>query len=208
MTVINLKCINDGNEYQIDSKQHSNLENLLFFAKDEMIKPCISHFVSWIHQHEHFDKTNFATNLKRQLGKIYKSNRPNFLYAYSIEHKYTTQAEIDGNFDYGIYDYSDSDTLLEYLHIHIYVIMDCHKIDPANMPIAVVSALDKLDGLTKSHYLPSYDGMKYKELNDNSVDDIFNRIIYIAKLNQKSSDIPFRQTFGMSKLISSKQQSA
>ena len=86
--------------------------------------------------------------------------------------------------------------------------MDCHKIDPANMPIAVVSALDKLDGLTKSHYLPSYDGMKYKELNDNSIDDIFNRIIYIAKLNQKSSDIPFRQTFGMSKLISSKQQSA
>lgn len=23
--------MNDGNEYQIDSKQHSNLENLLFF---------------------------------------------------------------------------------------------------------------------------------------------------------------------------------
>ena len=36
--------MNDGNEYQIDSKQHSNLENLLFFAKDEMIKPLYQSF--------------------------------------------------------------------------------------------------------------------------------------------------------------------
>ena len=42
---------------------------------------------------------------------------------------------------------------------------------------------------------------KFRKIDDTTADDIFNRLLYIGKIEQKDEyEIPYRQTFSMSKL--------
>ncbi|MEF9406973.1 hypothetical protein, partial [Ralstonia solanacearum species complex bacterium KE055] len=61
---IKFNTFSNGNDYYIDDKRYSKLEELLLTAKATMINPTIVHMVTWIKEVEYFDKPNFVVNLK------------------------------------------------------------------------------------------------------------------------------------------------
>ena len=211
---IKFNTFSNGNDYYIDDKRYLKLEELLLTAKATMINPTIVHMVTWIKEAEYFDKPNFVVNLKRALAKVYKSNKQiaseGFLYAYSIEFKYATVCQIENdytqhchthNYNYS-YSYDNADYQLPYLHMHLYLIVDCSNgSNPYFLPNNAEVALGMIEGLDKSHYIKSKDGYKFRKIDDTTADDIFNRLLYIGKVEQKDEyEIPYRQTFSMSKL--------
>lgn len=201
MSYTQIKMTNKGKRYKIDDKQYNKLESLLFHAKETMTNPCIFHFCSRICDTDKFDKANFATSLKRAIKKQYssiKQESPNILFAYSVEHKFSTAKEINGEYDNirSMFEHK-----LSYLHIHIYIIADCIKCNPINFPNYGRKAINSISGLDTTKYNKAIDGSIYKKVDDDNFDDVFSRLLYIGKLDQKDEYIPFRETFGMSRIV-------
>lgn len=136
---------------------------------------------------------------------------PNTLIVYSIEYKLTSQKEIDGNGDAYKYGYEATKDKLPFLHIHLHVIADCNNTIPENFTYHAMNAMNELDGLRATRYALTkpkktknkngeYEaGKKYKKLNTDYHDAVL-RAYYLAKIDQKSPEIPYRKTFDSSKV--------
>lgn len=61
--------------------------------------------------------------------------------------------------------------------------------------------INSISGLDTTKYNKAIDGSIYKKVDDDNFDDVFSRLLYIGKLDQKDEYIPFRETFGMSRII-------
>ena len=205
MKVVIEKMRKDGKEYKILFKQKQRIFDLVEYANNTMKYPCVYHCLSWISEPKNLDSRNLIKNFKRALKRQYKKlkqDMPNVLIAYSIEFKYTDQREIEG-----INDYSTSDIQLPFLHLHWYVIADCSKCLPQSFPTYAMGALNNIKGLSKARYFKS-DKYVYSfsnqpvftKLDNDSFDDVCSRMKYIAKLDQKSDEIPFTKTFGTSQI--------
>lgn len=211
-----VKIISDGNEYEIEKTKYDNLEKLIVYAKSNMKSPTMIHFISHIVDAEQFKTTKedliklYQRALKRQFKKANATTQqcPDTLLAYSIEFKYTTQKDIDGNEDAyrrGNSVWAKTEEKLPFLHLHFYVIADTNKTQPRSFLKASVEALNELDGLRASRYIPRKqkdvsDKKQYYHNLNREFDDAFNRILYIGKTEQKCSEIPYRKKFGMSKV--------
>lgn len=204
---IKLKMVSGGKKYGVEKDKYDQLENFILYAHDNMTSPCMFHLLSHIDDIEAFKVTKrtllkeFQRELKRQF-KSSSQNCPKVLIAYSIELKYTTLKEVNGEED--AYAYNRENFLTPtgntpFLHIHFHVIADCNKTDPRLFKKYAIAALNNLKGLRAGRYFKSNQGELYKKVKE-SPDDCFSRILYIGKIEQKSPDIPFRKTFGMSSL--------
>ena len=189
-----------------------------------MTSPCAFHLLSHISEPDAFAKvkSDFAKHLKRALKRQYKSSKqevPDVLFIYSIEFKMTDIDEINDTDDA----YKPTEVVkikLPFLHIHICVIADCKKTIPQSFNKRAMQALNEIDGLTKARYFKSKDRyvnvfddetrestkqrlepQMYKSLKK-EFDDVYDRVKYLAKVEQKDPEnIPFRQTFGISRLV-------
>ena len=86
------------------------------------------------------------------------------------------------------------------VRVHLYVIADCCSgTRPQSFTTYARQALNEIPGLRKGRYLKTYFGKQYKTLLT-EFDDTFQKLLYIAKVTQKSPDIPYRSTFGSSRL--------
>ena len=205
MTTVREMVTANGKEYEILVKQKQRIIKLVEYANSTMKYPCVYHCLSWINEPKNLDSRNLIKNFKRALKRQYKSLKqqcPNVLVAYSIEFKYTSQQEIDG-----IRDYLTSENNLPFLHLHFYVIADCSECLPHSFPKYAMGALNNIKGLSKARYFKS-DKYVYSfsnqpvftKLDNDSLDDVCSRMKYIAKLDQKSDEIPFTKTFGTSQI--------
>lgn len=191
----------NGRKYEVKIEQQDKLEALVFKAKAEMKHPCVYHMLAHIHDAEAFgvSKRNLIRLFERKLKKAYKrtkQNTPNVLIAYSIEFKYTNWDEVE---DKG-YRSDSTGNSIPFLHIHFYVIADCCSgTRPQSFTTYARQALNEIPGLRKGRYLKSYFGKQYKTLLT-EFDDTFQKLLYIAKVDQKSPNIPYRSTFGASRL--------
>lgn len=204
---IDIKMVSSGNTYAVEKTKYDSLEKVFMYAKENMTSPCMFHLISHIDELELFRTTKkdlikfFERALKRQykpLGQLC----PDTVIAYSIEFKYTTQKEIDGSSDaykVGNSVWQKTDNKLPFFHIHFYVIADCRKTIAPSFPHYALKALNELKGLRAARYSKSIYGEIYKRLNIDC-DDAFSRFLYIGKISQKSPEIPYRKTFGTSKI--------
>ena len=211
-----VKIISDGNEYEIEKTKCDSLEKLIVYAKSNMKSPTMIHFISHIADAEKFRTTKedliklYQRALKRQFKKANATTQqcPDTLLAYSIEFKYTSQKEINGDEDAykrGNITWKKTEEKLPFLHLHCYVIADCNKTHPRSFLKASVEALNELKGLRASRYMPRKqkdvsDKKQYYHNLNREFDDAFDRILYIGKIEQKCSEIPYRNKFGMSKV--------
>ena len=203
-----IKMVSDGRSYEIEKTKYERLEGVFMHAKENMTSPCMFHLVSHIHEPEVFrvTKEDFIKSFKSALKRQYRPLNqlcPDTVIAYSIEFKHTTQKEINGDSDaykVGKSVWQKTDNKLPFLHVHFYVIADCRKTIPQSFPKYARAALDELQGLRAARYFKSINGDIYKRLNDDC-DDAFSRFLYIGKVEQKSPEIPYRNTFGTSKVV-------
>lgn len=201
-----VKMVSTGNAYHVENTKYDKLEKVFMYAKENMTSPCMFHLISHIDKQEIFrtTKKDLIKSFERALRRQYKSLEqlcPDTVIAYSIEFKYTTQKEIDGNSDaykVGNSVWQKTDNKLPFLHIHFYVIADCRKTIPKSFPRYATAALNDLQGLRAARYSKSIYGEIYKSLNKDC-DDAFSRFLYIGKIEQKAPEIPYRNTFGTSK---------
>lgn len=209
--VIRLKMTPKGREYGIEKDKHKTLSNLYSYAKENMTSPYMYHLLSHVSDEEAFrkSKSNLIRLFQRQLKAQYKPLEqacPDVLIAYSIEFKYTKQKEIDGDSDCYAFDYKDNyinldnnnNELLPFLHIHFYVIADCKKARPHSFPKFAIDSLNTIDGLRAARYLRDMNNNIYKPIKKS--DDALLRFLYIGKVEQKSDKIPYKKTFGTSKI--------
>lgn len=225
-----LKITKNGNLYDTKDKRRERIEEVFTYARDTMRHPNAYHLISHIYDAELFRTTKsngiikeFERELKRQYKLLAKKEGkakakrpqkcPNTLIVYSIEYKLTSQDEIDGNSDTYKYGYEKTKEKLPFLHIHLHVIADCTDCIAPSFGNYAKNALNKLSGLKSSQYLPTqpkkikneigiyeYEKKKlYKKL-DTDFDDAVLRAFYLAKIEQKSPEIPYRNTFGTSKI--------
>lgn len=213
---IKIKIMSDGNEYEIEDTKYEVLEKLIMYGKGKMKSPTMIHFISHIVDAEQFRTTKedlikkYKRALKRQFKKANATTQqcPDTLVAYSIEFKYTTQKDIDGNEDAyrrGNTTWKKTEEKLPFLHLHFYVIADTNKTQPRSFLKASVEALNELKGLRASRYIPRKqknvsDKKQYYHNLNKEFDDAFDRLLYIGKIEQKCSEIPYRNKFGMSKV--------
>lgn len=188
-----------------------------------MTSPCAFHLLSHISDPNAFAKvkSDFAKKFKRGLKRQYKSSKqevPDVLLIYSIEFKMTDIGEINDTDD--AYFKKGADSIkFPFLHIHVCVIADCKKTIPQSFNKRAMQSLNEIDGLTKARYFKSKDRyvnvfddetrestkqrlepQMYKSLKK-EFDDVYDRVKYLAKVEQKDPEnIPFRQTFGISRL--------
>lgn len=211
-----VKIISDGKEYEIENPKYDSLEKLIVYAKSNMKSPTMIHFISHIVDAEKFRTTKkdliklYQRALKRQFKKANATTQqcPDTLLAYSIEFKYTTQKEINADEDAykrGNTTWKKTEEKLPFLHLHCYVIADCNKTHPRSFLSASIAAFNEIDGLRECRYIPRKqkgisDKKQYYHNLNRELDDGFNRILYIAKIEQKCSEIPYRNKFGMSKV--------
>jgi len=199
--------VSTGNTYHVENTKYDKLEKVFMYAKENMTSPCMFHLLSHIHEPEKFKvtKKDLIKSFERALRRQYKpleQSCPETVIAYSIEFKYTTQKEIDGESDaYKVGDsvWQKTDNKLPFLHIHFYVIADCRKTIPKSFPNYAKAALNELTGLRAGRYFKSIHGEIYKSLNKD-YDDAFSKFLYIGKIEQKSPEIPYRNTFGTSQI--------
>jgi len=202
-----VKMVSTGNTYRVENTKYDKLEKVFIYAKENMTSPCMFHLLSHIHEPEQFKitKKDLIKSFERALRRQYKPLNqlcPDIAVAYSIEFKYTTQKEIEGSSDAYEVDnitWGNKNKTLPFLHIHFYVIADCRKTIPKSFPNYAKAALNELKGLRAGRYLKSMHGEIYKSLN-NDCDDAFSKFLYIGKIEQKSPEIPYRNTFGTSKV--------
>lgn len=213
---IKIKIMSDGNEYEIEDTKYEVLEKLIMYGKGKMKSPTMIHFISHIVDAEQFRTTKedlikkYKRALKRQFKKANATTQqcPDTLVAYSIEFKYTTQKDIDGNEDAyrrGNTTWKKTEEKLPFLHLHFYVIADTNKTQPRSFLKASVEALNELAGLRASRYIlrkkkDVSDKKQYYHNLNKEFDDAFDRLLYIGKIEQKCSEIPYRNKFGMSKV--------
>jgi hypothetical protein len=208
-----MKMDRKGNLYKIESDKQDRIERVFEYARDTMVSPCAFHMISHIDNEELFGITrktlikSFQRALKRQYKLLAqmpsKSTRrqkcPRTVIAYSIEFKYTSQKDIDGDEDAYKSIWKVTSGKLPFLHIHFYVIADCNQTIPMNFTTHAMEALNELKGLRAARYAKTKDNKKYKTLNDD-YDDAVLRAFYIGKIEQKSDKIPYRNTFGTSQI--------
>jgi hypothetical protein len=225
-----LKITKNGNLYDTKDKRRERIEEVFTYARDTMRHPNAYHLISHIYDAELFRTTKsngiikeFERELKRQYKLLAKKEGkakakrpqkcPNTLIVYSIEYKLTSQDEIDGNSDTYKYGYEKTKEKLPFLHIHLHVIADCTDCIAPSFVNYAKNALNELSGLKSSQYLPTqpkkikneigvyeYEKKKiYKKLKTD-FDDAVLRAFYLAKIEQKSPEIPYRNTFGTSKI--------
>lgn len=198
MSTVNIRVTTiNGKQYKIKNKQYDKLEALITHAKDKMSNPCIYHMLSWVRFPDRFasEKRNLIKSFKRNLKKQYKTLKqevPDTLLAYSIEFKYTDGDEIKG-----VNTHPTTSEQLPFLHIHFHIIADCNNCNPITFPEYARKALNDIEGLDKARYFKSNNDELYKKVKDDFADS-FQRLLYIGKINQKSPEIPFRETFGAS----------
>jgi Pyruvate/2-oxoacid:ferredoxin oxidoreductase gamma subunit len=218
----------DANIYHANADHLEDIEEVLFYARDNMKFPCAFHLLSHVEHPDDFKKvkSDFSKLFKRALKRQYKKSEqevPEVLLIYSIEFKTTTIDEINDTDNAFIKDENTSRIKLPFLHMHVCVIADCKKTIPQAFPKKAMQALNEIDGLTKARYFktkPRYvsvynDETKeriaqymqeklYKKLNT-EFDDVYDRMTYIAKTEQKDRDkIPFKKAFGTSQLTKRK----
>lgn len=195
------------------------------YARDSMKSPCVYHFLCHISDPDSFNKSDFIKNFKRALNRQYKDSAqqtPDSLLIYSIEFKYTNQGEVENNndaYDKGKGDGNKIPILIPFLHIHICLIADCKYTIPQAVNNRAVNALNEIKGLSKARYFKSKDmyvnvfdderkemvktrisPKLYKSLKSD-FDDVYDRVKYFAKIEQKENQpIPFRQSFGSSRI--------
>nr|QJS05488.1 hypothetical protein [Psychrobacter sp.] len=217
---IKVNMVKGGKSYGLVPRRMKRIEDVFAYAKETMTSPCAFHLITHIHDAEMFGTTKskgFIKEFKRALKRQYKpattrktkSGRrqqcPNTIVIYSIEYKLTSQKEIDGDNDTYKYGYEKTDKKLPFLHIHTYVIADCDNTIPENLTYHAMNAMNELDGLKATRYAPTKDKdpdkdkKKYKKLNTD-YDDAVLRAFYLAKVEQKSSEIPYRKAFDASKI--------
>lgn len=197
MSNLNIKICNEGRPYKINNKQYEKLEKIILYANETMKYPAIYHFLSHIDNPSLFKKSkrDLIKYFTRKLKKQYKNCEqvsPRTLVVYSIEFKKTDLNEIKG-----FHPYPKSSDLLPFLHIHFYVIADCTYCRPASFPYFAQEALNDIEGLSKARYFKSNKGEIYKKIKED-LDDAFQRLLYIAKMDSKSAEIPYKKTFGAS----------
>lgn len=206
-------CMSTGGvQYKIEARNYDKLERFVEHARDNMVSPCMFHLLSHICDVDEFKKSkrDLIKNFERGLKRAFKGSEqvcPNVQVAYSIEFKYTNNNEINGS--EGAYEYKpvrfpikvEAERNQPFLHLHFYVIADCNKTHPTTFKDKALASLNEIGGLRAGRYFVSNKGELYKKVKDN-YDDCFQRILYIGKIDQKSDDIPFRKTFGSSKLHS------
>lgn len=196
-----VKMLPHWRKYELKTPQEEKLEALVFKARDEMKHPCVYHMLAHIHDVEGFrvSKRNLIRLFERRLKKAYKrtkQNTPDVLVAYSIEFKYTSWEEVE---DKG-YRSDSFGKDVPFLHLHFYVIADCCSgTRPQSFTTYARQALNEITGLRKARYLKTYFGKQYKKLQT-EFDDTYQKLLYIAKVEQKSLEIPYRSTFGASRL--------
>lgn len=204
---VTIKMISTGKSYKVEKTKYDRLEEVFMYAKENMTSPCMFHLLSHIHEPEVFriTKKDLIKSFERALKRQYKPLNqlcPDTVIAYSIEYKDTTQKEINGDSDaykVGNSVWQKTDNKLPFLHIHFYVIADCRKTIPQSFPKHATAALNELQGLRAARYFKSIDGDIYKRLNDDC-DDAFSRFLYIGKVEQKSPEIPYRNTSSSSQI--------
>lgn len=218
----------NGKLYDTKHKRRERIEDVFTHARDTMRHPNAYHLISHIYDAELFRATKSKGIIKefeRALKRQYKPNTtrkpksgnrqkaPNTLIVYSIEYKLTSQEEIDGDSETYKYGYEKTKEKLPFLHIHLHVIADCTDCIAPSFVNYAKNALNELSGLKSSTYLPTqpkkikneigvyeYEKKKiYKKLNTD-FDDAVLRAFYLAKIEQKSPEIPYRNTFGTSKI--------
>lgn len=187
-----------------------------------MTSPCSFHLLSHVSDPDSFAKvkSDFSKLFKRGLKRQYKDSKqqvPEVLLVYSVEFKITSVDEIEDTDK--AYTGEASKIKLPFLHIHVCIIADCNKTIPQAFPKRAMQALNEIDGLTKARYFrtkPRYvmvyneaesklvktrtESQMYKSLKK-EFDDVYDRVKYLAKVEQKDPEnIPFRQTFGISRL--------
>lgn len=202
---IKVKMLASGNKYQIEKTKYDSLERMFLYAQNNMTSPCIYHLIAHIENPSQFknSKKNLIRLFQRGLRRQYKplhQDCPDTVIAYSIEFKHTYQKEIDGEGDaysVGSAKYKKTSDQLPFLHIHFYVIADCKKTRPDSFVIFAKRALNEINGLRAARYVRSNKNEIYKSLKTDG-DDAFSRLLYIGKIEQKSENIPFRNTFGTS----------
>lgn len=176
-------------------------------------------------------KSDFSKYFKRGLKRQYKKLKreyegsnpqeaPDVLLIYSIEFKVTNIDEIEDTAEAYTKEAKASPIQLPFLHLHIWVIADCKKTRPQAFSKQAMEALNGISGLTKARYFKSKDRyvnvfddetrestkqrlepQMYKSLKK-EFDDVYDRVKYLAKVEQKDPEnIPFRQTFGISRLV-------
>ena len=208
----------NGREYQIENTKQERIEEVFAYARDTMASPCAFHLITHIHDAELFRTTKskgFVKSFERALKRQYKmlaqrepkegrtktdrpQKCPRTVIAYSIEYKLTSQKDIDGKEDAYKSIWEITNGKLPFLHIHFYVIADCNQTIPQNFTKHAMAALNELEGSRAARYAKTKDNKKYKPLNTD-YDDAVLRAFYIGKVEQKSSEIPYRETFGTSK---------
>lgn len=202
-----VKMLGKGSTYQIKETHYEALESLIEHARESMTSPIAIHFISHIHDAEQFkeSKRNFIKNFERGLKRQFKGSKqncPEVLIAYSVEFKYTTQKEIDssdGVYKRGNSVWEKTKEQLPFLHLHMHVIADCNKTYPTTFKNKAIETLNCIDGLRASRYSTSCYGDLYKKVKTDYA-DVFQRLLYIGKIEQKSSMIPYKKTFGTSKI--------
>lgn len=204
---VTIKITTNGNSYEIEKTKYDKLEALCEHARDTMTSPCVFHLISHICDTDAFETTKrtlikyFERALKRQYKHL-KQECPKTFIAYSIEFKETTQKEIDNDanaYKVGNSIWEITKQKLPFLHLHFYVIADCNKTIPTSFPHYAIQALDELNGLRASRYSKSRFDEVYKRLKGD-YDDCVLRFLYIGKIEQKSEQIPYRNTFGTSRI--------
>lgn len=216
---ITIKITPKGQGYNIENTKQERIESVFAHAKDSMTSPCAFHLITHVYEPELFRTTKnkgFIKSFERALKREYKllaqrepkegkaktkrpQKCPNTIIAYSIEYKLTSQKDIDGKEDAYKSVWEIAKEKLPFLHIHFYVIADCNQTIPQNFTKYAMAALNELDGLRAARYAKTKDNKKYKPLNTD-YDDAVLRAFYIGKVEQKSSEIPYRNTFGTSKI--------
>lgn len=174
---------------QFSRKNINRIYDIAQYAASNFKQPLACHFVMRIDGDFNFEQT--LKKAKHLFKLEYQSRNkvaPDFIYFYSIEYKALNRE--------GIY---------VGLHVHLHCIFDAKnkKYNEDYIGVAFRNCLDSdIKGIKEVHYCPrryhtnnlhaSYHNLKYE------LDDYLQRAFYLAKLEQKSSDIPFDRKFSSS----------
>lgn len=134
--------------------------------------------------------------MKADIGKpSRRRNAPQHIGYYSVETK-------NGYF----VDHEGKKLPDDYLHIHLHLVCNCGRgYHPASVSGFVLKGLNNIDGLQKAQYHRRCKDLGFGDLYHNlnikpEFDDAVQRGSYLAKLDQKDESIPFKKTWGCSRL--------
>lgn len=190
-----IKCIDEGNKYDIDVRNHKKHINLLEECRNDFKYPYLYHFISGI-EPEYFNHSRFAENFKREFKKtVYTEMKskwnqvPSYLAMYGLEYSLGDERKISG-------DYSLKTTWSkreDYHHIHLFLCFDCcNEYRIHEIPSLVLTTLTNIKGLYKPNYAKRKNTEKYCHDLNEEFNDAVSRIQYISKIDQKEN-VPYRK---------------